>query len=335
MACRLSEDRSVSIVTPGLVKDLRRISPLGVHTDVSLRGLSRWKIGGQAALIVRPETQDQVVRIRRYFSRYTVPHVVVGMTTNLLFDDLGLLVPCIQIGSRLGRFKYIDRDECFLVEAGMWVPSLAKKIMHHSYSGAEHICGIPGTIGGLIAMNGGSQRKAIGEAVVAVRSVDQDGVVIDRNGKDCEFEYRKSIYQRRDEIILDAKLKFLKVGSNVEVRRNMLTILSDRRNKFPQKHPNCGSVFKSDPAMYKVIGPPGRVIESLGFKGEAVGGAAVSEQHANFIVNVSGATADDVLAIISKIYSLVLSQTGYKMAIEAKFVTKMGAVLDIESMIKP
>src|SRR5690606_10000391 len=144
---------------------------------------------------------------------------------------------------------------------------------------------IPGTIGGLICMNGGSQRKGIGESVIQVHSVDRNGAIVIRRGADCNFEYRNSIYQSADEILLSARLKFNRSISKFETRRRMLSILSERRKKFPQKYPNCGSVFKSNPSMYEVVGPPGQVIESLGFKGMKSGGAMVSPQHANFIVN--------------------------------------------------
>ena len=107
----------------------------------------------------------------------------------------------------------------------------------------------------------------------------------------------------------------------------MKEILASRRRKFPQKLPNCGSVFVSNPAMYADYGPPGAMIEKLGFKGRRVGDALVSPHHANFIVNAGRATARDTLALIAEIRETVRRETGYAMDVEARYVTEAGAVV--------
>ena len=104
----------------------------------------------------------------------------------------------------------------------------------------------------------------------------------------------------------------------------MLAIMADRRRKFPQKEPNCGSVFKSNPAMYDDVGPPGAAIERLGFKGRRIGGALCSPHHANFVVNTGAATARDTLALITEIRDAVLAATGYEMEVEARYVSRDG-----------
>ena len=193
--------------------------------------------------------------------------------------------------------------------------------MQMGLTGAEHVCGIPGTIGGLVCMNGGSQRKGIGSALVEAVTVDETGAIGIRRPEDCGFAYRRSVFQDNGEVVAAARLRFEPVEeagrTRSEVRREMLRIMADRRRKFPQKEPNCGSVFKSNPAMYDDIGPPGAAIEKLGFKGRRIGGALCSPHHANFVVNTGAATAHDTLALITEIRDAVLASTGYEMEVEA------------------
>src|SRR5690606_8094968 len=129
------------------------------------------------------------------------------------------------------------------------------------------------------------QRKGIGDTLHKVLSVDRVGNEVTRLRDECCFEYRKSIFQRSDEVICLVELDLTPLEDKRAIRRSMLDILRERRLKFPRKLPNCGSVFVSDPDMYEKYGPPGKLLESLGFKGFSIGGMQVSERHANFIIN--------------------------------------------------
>lgn len=303
--------------------ELESICPGGTERQVDLAALSWWRIGGPADLLLRPSSTQQVSALLRWFADRGIRPVVIGLTTNLLFDDAGLRAPCIQIG---GRLADVSIDGTSLeAQAGAWVPGLARRMMQAGLGGAEHICGIPGTIGGLVCMNGGSQRKGIGSSIVSVESVDLAGNTVSRPADACGFGYRRSVYQTNGEVITAVRLQ-LDRRPRHEIRREIRQILADRRGKFPRKEPNCGSVFKSDPAMYADVGPPGAVIERLGFKGQRIGGAQVSPRHANFIVNTGGARARDVLALIARIAVAVEQATGYRMAAEACFVRADGQI---------
>ncbi|MBK1674779.1 UDP-N-acetylenolpyruvoylglucosamine reductase [Ectothiorhodospira shaposhnikovii] len=310
---------------------LSEICPGGVFRDVDLARISRWRIGGRADLILQPSSGTQVAALRRWFHERAIHHVVIGMTSNLLFADEGLHVPCIQIGPRMAHMSV--RGAEVTAEAGVWVPGFARRLMHAGLTGAEHTCGIPGTLGGLVCMNGGSQRKGIGTNVLKIYSVDVAGCDIHRVGAGCDFAYRQSVYQSNGEIITAVSLRFAQ-GERSAIRRQMLQILADRRHKFPRKEPNCGSVFKSNPAMYADIGPPGAAIERLGFKGLRVGGALVSCQHANFIVNSGSALARDVLQLIARISVEVKRATGHQMEAEACYVTTEGEIMPADQVVQ-
>lgn len=302
----------------------------GIEQNVELAQTSQWRIGGLAKLVLYPCSTEEVAALRTWFAERAIRPAVIGLTTNLLFSDEGLDVPCIQIGARLAKLSI--QESRVQAGAGLWVPMLARKLMQANLSGGEHICGIPGTLGGLVCMNGGSQRKGIGSNIVEIESVNATGQVHLRTADECDFSYRHSIFQTNNEIITQATLSFNKSDYRA-IRAVMLNILADRRHKFPRKQPNCGSVFKSNPAMYAEIGPPGAIIEKLGFKGKSLGHALVSPIHANFIVNTGLAKAIDVLRLINEIQSTVRKKTGYLMETEACFMKPDGTILPADKAL--
>src|SRR5690554_2623971 len=144
-------------LTETAISELGALCSGGVTRDVDLSAISQWRVGGPADLVLRPSSTGEVASLRRWLSARGIRPVVIGLTTNLLFDDAGLRAPCIQISNRMAKMTI--RDQVVEAQAGAWVPGLARKLMQAGLGGAEHICGIPGTLGGLVCMNGGSQRK--------------------------------------------------------------------------------------------------------------------------------------------------------------------------------
>lgn len=316
-------------LTPTDLARLDALCPGGVLRGANLAQLSQWRIGGKADLLIRPSSADQLEALCRFFHHRGMTPVVIGMTSNLLFDDRGVRAPCIQIAGRMAKYSIKGSD--VVAQAGLWVPGLARALMRRGLTGGEHICGIPGTIGGLVTMNGGSQRKGIGSNIVAIESVDAEGIRRCRSAAECNFGYRYSMFHDGSEIITGVHMRFMH-GDRSGIRSEMRAILADRRRKFPRKEPNCGSVFKSNPEMYAIIGPPGAAIERLGFKGKSIGGALVSPKHANFIVNTGEARASDVLALISAISESVFDTTGIRMEAEARYVTPMGRIVPADQV---
>ena len=307
-------------------KKIKETFPEIVELDASLSKLSQWKIGGKADVIIRPRNKEELIEIRQWLYLNELESVFIGNTTNLLFSDEGLHVVVIQIGSSFSKVKIEDVN--ITAEPGVWVPNLAKIVMQEGLSGIEHTCGIPGTLGGLIVMNGGSQRQGIGSVVEYVETVDNKGYVKYYTNQESKFFYRSSTFQNKDEIIVKVGLKLSKHNKN-DIRQEMLEILHSRRKKFPRKQPNCGSVFMSHPDMYEDYGPPGKIIESLGFKGMSKGDAQISKLHANFIVNNGSAQSKDILYLINTVKEAIYQKTGHQMTVEAKYVTAYGKILSI------
>jgi UDP-N-acetylmuramate dehydrogenase len=314
-------------VPPFVIGELVSLFKEQVKVDVSLAAISQWKIGGRAAVLVEPRTKQQLIQIRKYLADNRCPYLIIGNTTNLLFTDNDIDAVVVRVGS---NFSDISVDGNLIVaQSGTWVPNLSRRAMQAGLAGLEHICGIPGTLGGLVVMNGGSQRKGIGSVIKYVETVNSHARLQRYPAEECQFSYRKSIFQEIDEWITEVALELERASNKQFVHAEMLAILRSRSRKFPRRLPNCGSVFVSDPEMYEDYGPPGRVIEMCGLKGMVEGGAQVSPRHANFIVNSGGATAADVLCLIQKVRESVYREIGYKMKVEAKFVNELGMIEEI------
>ncbi|MBE0503578.1 MAG: UDP-N-acetylmuramate dehydrogenase [Desulfuromonadales bacterium] len=282
-----------------------------------------WRIGGPADLLVEPQNIAQIQRLRRFASEHALPLVTIGQGSNLLFSDAGVRGIVLRLGQRFARLAI--KEDRITAEAGVWIPGLARKAQQAGLTGLEHIVGIPGTVGGLVLMNGGSHRQCIGDLVERVTLVTPDGETQELSATACDFSYRHSALQESGGVVVRVDLLCPR-GDRRAIRQVMLADLRERRGKFPLHTPNCGSVFLSSAAMHASVGPPGRIIEERGLKGRRVGGAEVSLQHANFIVNRGGATAEDVLTLITAIRAEVRNAIGFELDCEVRYVSPEGEI---------
>ncbi|XPP27593.1 MAG: UDP-N-acetylmuramate dehydrogenase [Leucobacter sp.] len=287
---------------------------------VDLSAISRWKIGGAASELLEPETFEELVRFMR--SPSTV-RLVIGQTSNLLFDSDGFRGVLIRIAERLGGWAF-DGTRA-IVSGGASVINFVRAAAEEGLGGIEHAAGIPGTIGGLIVMNGGSKRRGIGEHILSVTIVDDHGATKKLKNDDLSFGYRTSALQSLTTAIVEVELNLEQVGPNRALAA-VESVLAERAGKFPLDLPNCGSTFLSDPSLYTTLGAPGKAIEQAGLKGLTRGGAQVSEKHANFIVNRGGVKSDEVLWLIGTVRKTVWEQTGIAMRAEVRRVTPDGLV---------
>jgi UDP-N-acetylmuramate dehydrogenase len=306
--------------SPGAFLKEQGMAPL---ENEPLRRHNTWRIGGPADFLVEPSSWEQVVRVLQYASATGIAAVVIGKGSNLLFDDRGLRGVVIKIGRKLSRLTIAGT--IVQAQSGISASRLARAAGLAGLGGLEHIVGIPGTLGGLVFMNGGSLRQAIGDVIVQVRTMDRQGNTRTLHRQECGFAYRHSRFQEEACIITEATLALVP-GRRDALAAEMREILRERRRKFPMTLPNCGSVFKSDPQTCASLGPTGKIIEGLGLKGTRVGDAAVSERHANFIVNRANAQAKDVLALIELVRERVLRQTGLTLQCEVQFVEPTGVI---------
>jgi UDP-N-acetylmuramate dehydrogenase len=248
---------------------------------------------------------------------------VIGDASNVLFDSAGFRGVVMRIGRRMSAIDI--RDDLVTAQAGVAVPELAWRAGRAGLTGIEHTVGIPGSLGGLVLMNGGSLRQGIGSHVETIVCVDPGGEVVEMTGEDCEFTYRSSKLQGSGLAVVEARLRLTR-GDPVESVQTMESILASRAARFPMDVPSCGSTFVSNPAMYESLGTPGHAIEAVGLKGARRGGAQISDLHANFFVNTGGATSDDMLWLIALARNSVRHSTGFDMDCEVRYVAPNGAV---------
>lgn len=304
---------------------LRRVlAPAELALGVPLASLGRWRIGGPADIVVSPATPASLSAALTVIAAAGIRSVVIGDGSNVLFDDAGFRGVVVRIGRAFGGFTR-GSDGVIEAGAGLWVPGFVRRVIALGLSGATHAIGIPGTLGGLVAMNGGSQRRGIGEHVLSVDVVARDGSYKRVERSDLRFAYRTSALQFSDAVAVSARFRF-PPGDRTALRREAIAILRTRRAKFPRVRANCGSVFVSDPELYARIGPPGAAIERAGLKGVAIGGAQISPEHANFIVNTGRARSADVLELIGVARRGVEKLTGVAMAAEVRHLAADGVL---------
>lgn len=296
-----------------------------IRFDEPLANHSSWRIGGPADALVEPADAAQVASAVRFAADHGIPLVVIGQGTNLLFSDAGLRGLVLKIGAAMSGAQVFGNR--IVAGAGVWVPSLARLAARARLSGIEHVIGIPGTLGGLVAMNGGSLRRSIGENLLRVRTITRTGAQEVLTRAQCRFDYRRSALQETGAIVVEVELELLQ-GDRRQMRQRMLADLRERRRKFPRKgEPNCGSVFLSTEKMHATVGPPGRIIEEAGLKGRRIGGAEISCRHANFIVNRGGASCRDVLLLIDLVRRTVRERIGFEMRCEVRHVRPDGRMV--------
>lgn len=308
-----------------LAARLRRcIAPERLQRDVPLAALGRWRIGGAADFLVEVHSIEELACARAALAEAGLPALLIGHGSNLLFDDAGLRGAVIRLS---GAFRALEFGGEGVVEAGaaLWVPRFVRALIGAGLAGAVHAIGIPGTVGGLVAMNGGSQRRAIGEQLLAARVMERDGSSRWLDRAELALGTRMTSLRHDGRILLSARFRFVD-GDPAALRREALALLAARRRKFPQIRANCGSVFVSDPAQFAAIGAPGAAIEAAGLKGVRIGDARIATEHANFIVNLGQARSRDVLALVALARERVLARTGVAMRAEVRHVAPDGTV---------
>lgn len=287
--------------TGGTVK---RNEPLSRHTS--------WKIGGPADVLILPRDESDLKIVLSLCRRFGVPWWVMGNGSNLLVKDGGIRGVVIKMS---GYFTdcLIQGDR---VEAGsgVFLPHLAHETARQGLSGVEWCAGIPATIGGATVMNAGAGTHAVGDFVQWVRVADSDGHVRLVKKKELSFGYRFSSLQNAGGILTGVCLELSKDDPE-ECLNRLRSHLEKRRASQPMDYPSAGSVFKNPSGDFA-----GRLLEAVGLKGMRAGGAQVSDKHANFIINLGGAEAKDVLYLIEKMRNRVEQVFGIYLETEVRIV---------------
>jgi UDP-N-acetylmuramate dehydrogenase len=290
----------------GLRGQLRRGEPLARHTS--------WRCGGAAdAAYVPADREDLAVFVRQLPD--DEPVTVVGLGSNLLVRDGGVRGTVLLMHAALNELGFDDGR--IRAEAGVASPKVSRYAALHDRAEAEFLSGIPGTVGGALAMNAGCYGGETWDHVVAVEVLTRQGAFERRSPQDYVIGYRSVVSRRgTGDVAFTAAWFDFPPGNGAYARGRIKALLTQRIATQPLNLPNAGSVFRNPEGDHAA-----RLIESCGLKGHSIGGARVSEKHANFIVNAEGvATAADVEALIAHVRAVVRRQTGVDLEPEVRII---------------
>ena len=284
--------------------DIRESEPMARHTT--------FRIGGNADLFLTPKTLDVAVRLFSLLADLHLPYRVIGNASNLLIADEGYRGVIVYTGELC---EVTVSGTSLMALCGATLARCARAAAKASLSGLEKLSGIPGTVGGALAMNAGAYEKDIASLVSSVLVYDvEKRACRTLSASELAFGYRHSIISDQKLIALQCELS-MSERERCEIFAEMGTLAEKRRRAQPLELPSAGSVFKRPPNDYA-----GRLIESAGLKGTRIGGAEISRKHAGFIVNVGGASAHDVLALIALIKTEVQKKSDVLLVCEIEYV---------------
>jgi UDP-N-acetylmuramate dehydrogenase len=281
----------------------------GLEEAVPLAPLCAYGVGGPAEYLYRATTTGAMVHAVKTARAAGVPLTVLGRATNVLVSDEGL--PGLTVLAR--NEAYAIDGERLQVEAGAELPGLVTDLAGQGLAGLEFAGNIPGSVGGAVVGNAGAYGRAVSDALVSVHLLD--GVTEHvKEPDELEFGYRTSLFKRLSELTVLSAVFRLARGERSALLEEIARDADLRRSKHPLEYASCGSFFKNPSREL----PAARLIEDAGLKGFRLGGACVSEKHANFLIAAPGATAADIVALSAEVKRRVREQSGYELVEEVR-----------------
>jgi UDP-N-acetylmuramate dehydrogenase len=279
--------------------------------DAPMRQFTSIKLGGPAECLLFPKDVDELKKVIRFARRKKIPFLILGKGTNLIVRDKGVRGWVINLTRGMKKI-YID-GEAIEAEAGVPLQRLVQFSIRKGLTGLESFFGIPGTVGGGLAMNAGAWGAELKDVLLSMTLMKGDGKIIERPRSRLRFSYR-GLALPRSWIILKGRF-WVKKGKKEEILERVKSYSEMRKKKQPLDSPSAGSVFKNPKE-----GPAGKWIEEVGLKGFRIGQAMVSDRHANFIINLGKAKAEEVIHLMEFIEKKIYEEKGISLEREVKVV---------------
>lgn len=284
-----------------------------VIKDASMKKYTSFKCGGNAKVLIIPNSADSLKNIIAFCSSKGVKPLIIGNGSNLIVTDKGINGVVIKIGSQMSKIELVDETTIFC-ESGASLKSLCMFALENSLSGLEFAYGIPGTVGGAVYMNAGAYGGEMKDVLYSCTHIDSNGEIGEILQERLNLGYRRSAYTDNGFTVISAVMK-LKKAEKSEIKEAMDDKLRRRKEKQPLEYPSAGSTFKRPEGYFA-----GALIEESGLKGYTVGGAQVSEKHAGFVINKGDATSTDVINLIHDVQRIVFEKHGVLLETEVKIV---------------
>ena len=291
---------------PGM--DVREQEPMSRHTT--------FHVGGRVSLFVRPSTIEEVEGVCRLVKAQGEKTFIMGRGSNLLFDDCDMDGVVLQLAENFSSCIRESETKLY-AQAGVTMVRLAQIAQGYGLTGLEFAGGIPGALGGGVAMNAGAYGGELKDVLVTVDYLDEQLEKHSVPASECDLSYRHSLFSDTGCVVLGARLQ-LQSSTEQAVKARMEELKQKRTASQPLDFPSAGSTFKRPVGGYAAA-----MIDEAGLKGYTVGGAQVSPKHAGFVVNCGGATCADVLQLMQDVQEKVLARTGIRLEPEVKIIRSL------------
>lgn len=279
------------------------------YRNKSFRNITSIRVGGRIKYLIYPHNINELIKIVRYLIKHHYKYIIIGNGTNFVASDYFYRGVCLCLKKM--RQNITEGKDTITVSASYSTSNLAIKMVERGYGDYAFLGCIPGVISGAVYMNAGCNNHQISELVKSVSFINQYGEIRTITKDNLKFSYRKSYFIDKNFVIIDVTLSKGRKGiyAIADLRNEKLK----RSNKFPLENPNCGSIFRNPHGKYA-----GKLIESVGLKGARNGNASISIKHANFIINLGGATAQEIFELIKLSQRKVYDK--YKIILEPEII---------------
>ena len=281
-----------------------------VRINEPMKNHTTFKIGGPAQYYVTPESVTQIQEVVSLCRNMNIPLHVIGNGSNILVGDDGVDGVVLALFNTFSDYEI--KDNVITAQAGMSLIKLAVIALREGLTGLEFASGIPGSVGGAVYMNAGAYDGQMKDVVTSVTVLDEAGNIRILGRDELDMGYRTSAVAKNNMIVLQVVIE-LKYGDKEQIKARMNKLSELRKQKQPLEYPSAGSTFKRPEGYFA-----GKLIADAGLKGYSIGGAAVSEKHAGFVVNMGGATAKDVVELTDYIKKRIIEQFGVTLELEIK-----------------
>jgi UDP-N-acetylmuramate dehydrogenase len=287
---------------------------LRVLLDEPMNSHTTYRVGGSTQAFIKVTELSALETSVTYLAEQKVPFAVVGKGSNVLFSDAAYAGAVIQLSRGFDAIELREEDDGFVLRVGasLSITKLIRYLKDQELAGLECLGGIPGTVGGAVKMNAGTVMGEVKDSLLRVRIVQPNTPAYWIDAPALELGYRHSVLPANSVVIA---AEFTCRRADAETFERLEQVLSYRKKTQPLRMPSCGSVFANPPGDHA-----GRLIEACGLKGERVGGAQISEKHANWIVNVGQATASDVHSLMQLCVRTVQQQFGVNLRHEVQYL---------------
>ena len=298
-----------------ILEEIKKIIPKErIHLNESMSKHTSFKIGGNAKILVNIVSVFELQEILKILKKENIRIIIIGNGSNILVSDKGIDGIVLKIEIKKFEIQKIDSKYRITLGAGCKLGEISYKLADKNISGFEFASGIPGTIGGAIRMNAGAYGSEMKDIVNSITYIDRNGQISKINNKEAKFEYRNSIFSKKDYIIIETEIE-LESGKKEEIIEKIKEYQKNRIEKQPIEYPSAGSVFKRGDGFITA-----KLIDECGLKGYQIGGAQISEKHAGFIINKGNAKAKDVEDLIKYIKKQVLEKFGVEIETEIEII---------------